>query len=197
MIAYLEGTLIRTGIDYIIINVGGVGYKVYIPASLSHKLPEIGNEVQVHTYNYVREDKINLYGFSRLEELETFEQLLTVSRIGPQVALNILATISSRDFKLAIVNGEVATLKKVKGIGNKTAKRLILELQEKVELDNIEEEANISTTKVDNELEDAIEALVSLGYQQSQARRAVLKTSQKSEQLDVQEIIKVALADLS
>ncbi|MCK8815962.1 Holliday junction branch migration protein RuvA [Natroniella sulfidigena] len=197
MIAYLEGELIRTGIDYIIINVGGVGYKVYIPASLSHKLPEVGNEVQVHTYNYVREDKISLYGFSSLEELETFEQLLSVSRIGPQVALNILATISSRDFKLAILNGEVATLKKVKGIGNKTAKRLILELQEKVELDNIEEDANFSQTEVDTKAEDAIKALVSLGYQQGQARKVVLKVAQRDEELDVQGIIKTALADLS
>ncbi|MCK8827547.1 Holliday junction branch migration protein RuvA [Natroniella acetigena] len=197
MIAYLEGELIRTGIDYIVLNVGGVGYKVYIPASLSHKLPGVGNKVEIHTYNYVREDKINLYGFSTLQEMETFGQLLTVSRIGPQVALNILATISSRDFKAAIINGEVATLKKVKGIGNKTAKRLILELQEKVELDNIEKEASFSQAGVDTELEDAIEALVSLGYQQSQARKAVLKISQKDEELDVQDIIKAALADLS
>ncbi len=195
MIAYLQGELIRNNIDYIVILVNGIGYKVYICAKMQDELPKIGDEFELHTYNYVREDRIALYGFSTVEELELFEKLLDVSRIGPKVALNILSNTSVRDFKLALLNNDVSTLKEVKGIGKKTAKRLILELQEKVELDNILNDGN---EEVDNnKISDASEALLSLGYKQGDVQRVINKLYREDNQLTVEDMIKKALIYLS
>ena len=195
MIAYLKGRLIRKSIDYIVVEVQGVGYKVYVTGSLQSKLPKIGEELELHTYNYVREDSITLYGFALLEELNLFEQLLGVSKIGPKASLSILATLTVEEFKLAIINGEVDTLKKVKGVGNKTAKRLILELQGKVELDKIVNDNN--STVDDDKINDSIDALVNLGYAQNNARKVVIDIYQQDSDLAVQEIIKMALGYLS
>ncbi|WP_018247767.1 Holliday junction branch migration protein RuvA [Orenia marismortui] len=195
MIAYIKGNLIRNNLEYIVVEVNGVGYKVYIPDSLQQDLPTIGEELEIHTHHYVREDNISLYGFSSVSDLELFEQLLNVSKIGPKVALNILATMPTRDFKLAIINNEINTLKEIKGIGNKTAKRLILELQEKIELDNILDDT--SSKIVDTRTNDAIEALVSLGYKQSDVYKIVVEICKEDKDISVEEIIKRSLAHLS
>lgn len=196
MIAYLKGHLLRKNQDYIVLKVQEIGYKIYLPESLTHKLPEINKKLELHIYHYVREDDISLYGFATVEELELFEQLLGVSRIGPKVALKILATASVRDFKMAILNGEVKTLKEVKGIGKKTAQRLILELQEKIDLDNIVDKG-VNETIENGTISDAIEALVSLGYQKGSANKVVTKVCDGDKCLSVEEIIKRSLGYLS
>ncbi|OCL25177.1 Holliday junction DNA helicase RuvA [Orenia metallireducens] len=197
MIAYLRGRLIRNNIEYIVIQVGGIGYKVYIPSSLQQTLPQIDEEVELHTYHYVREDNISLYGFNNVETLELFEQLLDVSKIGPKVALSILSTMPAREFKFAIVNNQINTLKEIKGIGNKTAKRLILELQEKIDLDNILGNDSIDMVGGDSRMEDAVQALISLGYKQSDATKAVADVIREDKEIIVEDIIKNALLHLS
>ncbi|GAB6100287.1 Holliday junction branch migration protein RuvA [Halanaerocella petrolearia] len=194
MIAYLEGELLRQDLEYIVVKSDGIGYKVYLPASLQDSL-KIGNKVELHIYTYVREDAITLYGFTTIEELELFERLLGVSRIGPKVALGILDSMSVREFKLAIINGEVKTLKQIKGIGNKTAKRLILELQEKVEVDDLTETEGKSITN--DEINDAIKGLINLGYTKQHARQAVKKVTADKEELEVEDMIKNSLQYLS
>ena len=191
MISYLDGELIRKDLEFIVINVQGVGYKVHTPGSVQTDLPQVGEEVELHTYTYVREDAIRLYGFSNLEELELFEKLLGVSKIGPKSALSTLSTMSVRNFKQALINGEEKTLQQIKGVGKKTAKRLILELQEKVEVDKIiDSNKNIDET----EAQDAIQGLVNLGYQKSQARKAVEKVIEEDSDLAVEEIIRRGLS---
>src|SRR6056297_850928 len=108
MIAYLEGQLLRQGLDYAVVKAQGVGYKVYLPTSLQDSLTD-NKQIELHIYTYVREDAIRLYGFATVEELELFERLLGVSKIGPKVALGVLGSLSVREFKLAIINGEIET----------------------------------------------------------------------------------------
>ncbi|AGB41773.1 Holliday junction DNA helicase, RuvA subunit [Halobacteroides halobius DSM 5150] len=194
MIAYLCGDLLRQGIEYVVVKVDGVGYKVYLPASLQDGLT-IGSEVELHIYTYVREDAIKLYGFSTLEELELFERLLSVSKIGPKASLSILGTMTVREFKLAVINGEVKTLKQAKGIGNKTAKRLILELQEKVEINDITNSREQLVNQ--GQINDAVNGLVNLGYNKRSAREAVTKIAKEKQDLEVEEIIKEGLQYLS
>ncbi|MGM0500972.1 MAG: Holliday junction branch migration protein RuvA [Bacillota bacterium] len=191
MISYLNGKLIKKDLEYIVINVQGVGYKVYTPGTVQTSLPRRGKEVELHIYTYVREDAIKLYGFAALEELELFEKLLGVSKIGPKSALSALSTMSVRNFKQALVNGEEKTLQQIKGVGKKTAKRLILELQEKVEVDKIvDKDSNID----DSKMQDAIQGLMSLGYQKSQARKAVEKVVKEKPDLEVEDIIREGLS---
>lgn len=191
MISYLQGELIRKDLEFIVINVQGVGYKVFTPGSVQTELPRVGEKVELHTYTYVREDAIKLYGFSNLEELELFEKLLGVSKIGPKSALSTLSTMSVRNFKQALINGEEKTLQQIKGVGKKTAKRLILELQEKVEVDKIvDNERNIDETKA----QDAVQGLVNLGYQKTQARKAVEKVLKEEPDLKVEDIIREGLS---
>jgi Holliday junction DNA helicase RuvA len=196
MIAYLEGKMYRHGEDYVVVKVGGIGYKVYMPASFQERLTP-GDEVEIHTYNYVREDAITLYGFATLDELEIFERMLGVSRIGPKVALAVLGTMQVEDFKLAVINGDVNSLTEVKGIGKKTAKRLILELQEKVEITEMTGTAGGREVGSDNKVNEAVQGLVNLGYTKTQAQKAVSKILGDNKDLSVEEAIKESLNYLS
>ena len=193
MISYLNGELIRKDLEFIVINVEGVGYKVHTPGSVQANLPRVGEDVELHTYTYVREDAIRLYGFADLEELELFEKLLGVSKIGPKSALSTLSTMSVRNFKQALINGEAKTLQQIKGVGKKTAKRLILELQEKVEVDKIVDNDRSIDEKT---AQDAIQGLVNLGYQKTQARKAVEKVLKEDADLAVEDIIRKGLSNI-
>ena len=132
MISYLKGELEVKNIDNIIIEVGGIGYKVYMSRNAIDNIGECGNKVKVFTYMRVREDDISLYGFLSNEELKLFEQLLGVSGVGAKSAINILSNISPSSFALAIISGDIATLKGLPGIGAKSAQRMILELKDKM-----------------------------------------------------------------
>lgn len=195
MISYLKGSLEVKNIDYIVIDVGGIGYKVYMSSNSINRLGEIGSSVKVYTYMRVREDDISLYGFCTSEELRMFEQLLGVSGIGAKSALTILANISPSSFALAIISGDINTLKNLPGIGAKSAQRMILELKDKMKTqDGIqsEEVVNINSSYVNNnKTKDAIEALQVLGYSRRDIEVVLSKIDVKDDQ--VEEIIRKSL----
>lgn len=196
MISYLKGNLEVKNIDYVVIEVGGIGYKVYMSSNSINRLGEIGNNVKIYTYMRVREDDISLYGFCTNEELRMFEQLLGVSGIGAKSALTILANISPSSFALAIISGDINTLKKLPGIGAKSAQRMILELKDKMKtqdaIENGEEIININNSYVENDrTKDAIEALQVLGYSRRDIELVLSKLDVKND--TVEEIIRKGL----
>jgi Holliday junction DNA helicase RuvA len=173
MIASLRGNLLATGPDYAIIEAGGVGYQVWAPRGVLHSLPEIGQEARLHTYLLVREDALLLYGFATQAERSFFELLLTVSGVGPKVALSLLSAISLDQLQIAIATENAALLGQVPGIGKKTAARLILELKPKINLGAVAPTlaaAPAAAVRVNAEVQ---EVLQSLGYSAGEAQAAV------------------------
>jgi len=173
MISYVRGVLDRKEPSRVAVDVNGVGYEVFIPLSTYEKLPVIGSQVKLYTYYHVREDAVHLYGFLSPEEKEIFELALSISGIGPKVALSILSAISANEFRRAIAQGDMRTLTKVPGIGKKSAERIILELKEKVGKIQIEERME-EMLKIES-VNDAVAALLSLGASQSAAEYAVYR----------------------
>ncbi|KKU80642.1 MAG: Holliday junction ATP-dependent DNA helicase RuvA [Parcubacteria group bacterium GW2011_GWA1_47_8] len=169
MIAYLSGKLIFTSDRFIVIDVGGVGYKVRITLDFLRALRGKGDElVHMWTHLVVREDALDLYGFQNESELDFFEMLISVSGIGPRSALGILNIAPVDHLKQAIAKGDVATLTKVSGIGAKSAQKIIIELKEKLGGDKGSSQGNLL-----REEQDAIEGLVALGYSTREARDAL------------------------
>lgn len=193
MISYLKGSLETKNIDSVVIEVGGIGYKVFMSRSSLDKVGDIGKQVKVFTYMRVREDDISLYGFCTNEELKMFEQLLGVSGIGAKSALTILSNISPSSFALAIISGDIAVLKSLPGIGAKSAQRMILELKDKLKTeDAIEADiANVEYVPVNNNAKDAIDALQVLGYARKDIEQVMSKIDTNN--LSVEEIIKQGL----
>ena len=170
MISLLEGKLEFRGERFSIVSVGGVGYKIFVGPGTLEKLPQKSGDVKLWTHLYVREDALELYGFLHLAELDLFEMLIHVSGIGPKGALGVLAIAPVDTLKKAIAAGDTSYLTRVSGIGRKTAEKIVLELKEKmagkgvlVEAPELKDEA------------DALEALVSLGYSQREAREALVQ----------------------
>ena len=193
MISYIKGKLEAKNLDNVIVEIGGIGYKIFMSVTLMDRLGEVGTEVKVHTYMRVREDDISLYGFCTNEELKMFEQLLGVSGVGAKVALSILANISPSSFALAIITGDLNTLKSLPGIGAKSAQRMILELKDKMKTQEaIETEFIPAKTAIKNDkAKDAIEALQVLGYARRDIDLAISKID--TNELSVEEIIKQGL----
>lgn len=167
MISVIKGTIELNTDKYVIIDVNGVGYKVFISGNTFKNLPEKGEKVRLFTHLHVREDAMELYGFLTPKELEFFELLISISGIGPKGAMNILSVASIETLKKAIINEESTILTKVSGIGKKTAEKIILELKNKVGDEFLGEKVS-----VDNE---AIDALIGLGYKLREAREALKK----------------------
>ena len=195
MISYLKGNLEVKSIDYVVIDVGGIGYKVFMSSNSISRLDETGNSVKIYTYMRVREDDISLYGFCTNEELRMFEQLLGVSGIGAKSALTILANISPSSFALAIISGDINTLKKLPGIGAKSAQRMVLELKDKMKTEEAvqaEEVISVNNNYINNDkTKDAIEALQVLGYSRSDVEVVLAKIDIRDD--SVEEIIKKSL----
>lgn len=193
MISYIKGNLENKNIDSVVLDVGGIGYKIYMSANSIKKIGEVGNAVKVHTYMRVREDDISLYGFCTNEELRMFEQLIGVSGVGAKSALTILANISPSSFALAIISGDVNSLKSLPGIGAKSAQRMILELKDKLKTqDAIETEyVPIKNVVKSDKARDAIEALQVLGYARKDIEQVISKID--TNELTVEEIIKQGL----
>lgn len=168
MIGFIEGKIELTTDKFVIVNVNGVGYKVFISLNTFKNLPKKGEKVKLYTYLYVRENVMDLYGFLNQEELEFFELLVSVSGIGPKGALAILTVASVKTLKRAIISGESEILTKVSGIGKKMAGKIVLELKNKIE------DVSIEGEKISYDGE-AIDALVALGYKLSEARDALRK----------------------
>ena len=194
MFAYIKGTLEIKGNDYVVIDVNGVGYKIFAPLSTIERLGEIGSTVKVHTNYYVREDNISLYGFYSLEELRMFELLIGVSGVGAKSANAILANITPSRFALAVITNDIKELTKLPGIGAKSAQRIILELKDKLKSEEAIAESDfelqIASSK-DSNSSEAVAALQVLGYPVKEATKAV--SSVNAEGLSVEDIIKKAL----
>ena len=170
MIAYLRGKLIAKHPNQAIVETGGVGYDVSITVPTFTELPAVGSEVALHIHTHVREDVIALYGFLRAEEKRLFEKLLTVSGIGPKLAITILSGMASEEMVRAIRGNDVARLTRIPGIGKKTAERMVLELRDKVAVESGEVVPVPALSAIE---EDVLSALTNLGYQRSAAERVV------------------------
>ena len=193
MISYIKGNLESKNIDNVVVEVGGIGYKIYMSASAIDRVGEIGNAVKIHTYMRVREDDISLFGFCTNEELKMFEQLLGVSGVGAKSALTILSNISPSSFALAIISGDINTLKSLPGIGAKSAQRMILELKDKMKTqDAIETEfVPVKNVVSNSKAKDAIDALQVLGYARKDIDIAMSHID--VENLSVEDMIKQGL----
>ncbi len=199
MIARLSGKLIHKSPEYSIIDVGGVGYQVFTPFSTFYELPDVENHVTLHTYTNVREDALQLFGFLTTDEKEIFQVLISVSGIGPKLAVNILSGITPEELKGALLNGNLVRLTAIPGIGKKTAERMILELKDKI-LKLQKEKPGTQAKPVltsDDILEDAISALVNLGYKRPQAEGALEKVKKENPASDIEEMIRGALKILA
>jgi len=196
LIAYLEGRLVEKSPTQLVLDINGVGYEIKIPLSTYDKLGEDGSKAKILTYQYVREDTLQLFGFATPEEKNLFELLITITGIGPKTALGILSSISVNDFQRSIVSEDLDSLTNISGIGKKTAQRLIVELKEKISGEEFRFKKDIGF-KERSELilvEEAIKALISLGFNKAQAREAVKKAKGESEKkLKLEELIKKAL----
>lgn len=166
MISYIEGKILDKNEKFFVINTGGVGYRVFSHAGILEKIPTNGQNVSIWTHLYVREDALDLYGFLDLEELDFFETLISISGIGPKSALGILEVAPVVSLKQAIVSEDETFFTKVSGVGKKTAQRLILELKNKLSKKVILIKGSDS-----EQMGEALEALVSLGYNQRDARK--------------------------
>ena len=211
MLAYIKGTLEMKMTEYVVIDVGGLGYKVFMSGTGMDQLGEIGKEVKVYTYYRVREDDISIYGFNTNEELRMFELLLSVSGVGAKTALSMLAVCTPSEFVLAIVSEDINVLTSIPGIGPKSAKRIILELKDKIKKEQQIQELTsasnnsktISETNVkvkqliedDNKVQEAIAALQVLGYNKKEIEKAFMKIEKAG--LTTEELIKKGLAILA
>lgn len=202
MYSYIKGELAEVNTDHIVIDVGGIGYMIYIPAQSINYLPGIGEMLKVHTYLYMREDAMILYGFLTKDDLEMFKLLITVSGIGPKGGLAILSTLSSDDLRFAVLSGDSKAISKAPGIGSKTAQRVILDLKDKMSLEDAfekkleheNEKINVSSnSQVKN---DAVMALNALGYSSTESLKAVSKVD-ITEDMDVEDVLKAALKHMS
>ena len=193
MFAYIKGSLEEKASNYVVIDVGGVGYKIFMSSNAINNIGEISNIVKVHTHYYVREDNISLYGFLSSEELKMFELLLSVSGIGAKSAITMLSNITPSDFALAIITNNVAVLTKIPGIGAKSAQRIILELKDKlkdVDTTSKSEEVNVKQKENENS-KDAVDALQILGYNKKEIEKAIQKID--IDEMSTEDIIKNAL----
>ncbi|MDQ5854421.1 MAG: Holliday junction branch migration protein RuvA [Chloroflexota bacterium] len=172
MIAALRGTLLAVGADYAVIEAGGVGYQVWAPRGVLQSLPEVGDEARLHTYLLVREDALLLYGFATQAERSFFELLLTVTGVGPRVALSLMSSVPLDQLQVAIASENATLLAQVPGIGKKTAARLILELKSKMNLDALPALASATGAAAHTNTE-VQEILQSLGYSAAEAQAAV------------------------
>ena len=192
MYYYINGEYVQNGENFIVVEAGGVGYKIYTSAIAMSKMPEAGKKVKVYTHFYVREDTQDLYGFPEQDELFMFLNLISVSGVGPKAALAILSVATPSDIALAIMTKNIKIITKAAGVGPKLAERIILELKNKIKnIDALPEE--YSDIEINDTSSEAISALVVLGYSEQEAKKAVgLSDSKKS----VEEIVKEALKKL-
>lgn len=200
MFAFIKGSLEVKTTGYIVIETNGVGYKIFMSESAIEKLGEIGSIVKVHTYVRVREDDVSIYGFNTNEELRMFELLLSVSGIGAKSAITILSNISPSSFALAVITNDVNALKKLPGIGAKSAQRVILELKDKIKTEEaISNEEPTNKIKVaiqeDDNVQEAVSALQVLGYSRKEIEVALEKLDTTS--LSVEDIIRKGLNNLA
>jgi len=198
MIAFISGILEMKLNGYIVIDVSGLGYKVFMSGAAIETLGELGDKVKVYTHQHVREDDISLYGFLTMEELNMFELLISVSGVGAKSALSILANVEPSAFALAVISNDTSKLVKIPGVGAKTAARIVLELKDKLKnQDAITKKENVIKKNIVNEeqLDEAVSALQVLGYNRKDIEKVFEKLDISG--LKLEEIIKLGLKYLS
>ena len=201
MYAYINGELAEINTDHIVIEAGGIGYQVFISLQTFDYLPSVGEDLKIYTYLYLREDAMILYGFLTKDDLELFKLLISVSGIGPKGGLAILSTLEADDLRFAILSGDAKAISKAPGVGGKTAQRVILELKDKLSLEDafeaktehVQKNAAAAGGSVKN---DAVMALTALGYSSTESLKAV-SAVEITEDMDVEEVLKAALKHLS
>lgn len=199
MISYIRGTLADFEEDKVIVDVGGVGYGIFMSGQDMGRLPGVGNEVKIHTYFSVKEDAMKLYGFLTRDALQVFRLLIGVSGIGPKGGLGILSALSPDDLRFAVMAGDAKAIAAAPGIGKKTAEKLILELKDKLHLEDALEHAvqmeempsgeHAGMSEVRN---DAVQALTALGYGSTEALKAVRQVEWRDD-MEAEEVLKQAL----
>lgn len=199
MIAFLEGRLLFKSTDNIVVSAQGVGYQVAVPLSSFYDLPEVNQGVRLHIHTYVRQDAIQLFGFLTPGEKEIFLLLLGVSGIGPKVALNILSGISSQDLSQALLAQDSARVQKIPGIGKKTSERIVLELKDKIKKLSPGQVTSLSRgPEAETHWEDALSALVNLGYPKALAEKALGQIkSDPDETISLENLLRKVLKLLS
>lgn len=201
MITYIKGRLEEVDTEQIVIDRGGIGYRIMVPASLTQRLSNVGTDIKIYTYMHVREDAIQLFGFLTKADLDMFKLLITVNGIGPRGALGVLSVLSASDLKFAILAGDAKTISSAPGIGKKTAEKTILELKDKVKLEDAFEEKLEEAEQKENEdgqqvvRQDATEALVALGYSQTDALKAI-RSIEITPGMDAEQLLKLSLKKL-
>ncbi len=204
MIGYLRGEVAAVSEGKLILDVHDVGFMISVTSKDASLMPSAGNEVKIYTHLQVKEDDMQLYGFLTQDDLETFRLLLNVNGIGPKAALGILSVLSSDDLRFAVLADDVKAISRAPGIGNKTAQKLILELKDKMSLEdafekklaNTKENRAALTSPSDDAKNEAVLALTALGYSNSDSLRAV-RQAEVTDGMDVEEILKAALKHLS
>jgi Holliday junction DNA helicase RuvA len=195
MIAHLRGKPVLAGDRWVVIDVGGIGYQVQVTQPVLQSMAHMTEPIKLFTYMAVREDAITLYGFLHQSELEMFRILIGVSGIGPQIAMNVLSQIGIEDFVMAILNEDEKALTRISGIGTKSAKRLILELRDKMK--KVSETMVVGDTgRAGPVAHDAVSALISLGFMEKESRDAVNAAALLLKNPTVQDLIKAALVKM-
>ncbi len=197
MLAYIRGKLEMKFDNYVVIDVGGLGYKVFMSEKTIEEIGNVGDIVKVHTHYHVREDDISIYGFATNDELKMFELLLGVSGIGAKSAVNMLSNITPSSFALAVITNDTSKLVKIPGVGAKSAARIVLELKDKLKTIEAKQEQNTQikqAIKEDNKITEAISALQVLGYNKKEIEKALEKIDK--ENLSLEDIIRKGLVIL-
>lgn len=198
MLAYIKGNLEMKMTGFVVIDVGGLGYKVFMSDTGIEKLGNVGQIVKVYTYYRVREDDISIFGFNTMEELRMFELLLSVSGVGAKTALAMLAVVEPSNFALAVISEDIKALTQIPGVGAKSAQRIVLELKDKLKKEETISKTTNKEIKTivenDDKVQEAISALQVLGYNKKEIEKAFMKLDKKN--LTVEELIKKGLSIL-
>lgn len=202
MFSYIKGTIADIEEDLLVLEANQIGYQIRIPMTTLDKLPGIGQEIKIFTYMHVREDAISLFGFLTKDDLRIFRLLIGVNGIGPKGGLGILSTLSGDNLRFAVLSDDAKTLAKCQGIGKKTAQRIILDLKDKLKVEDAFAESienpkeSLPILDKNDPKQEAVLALTSLGYSNAEALKAV-KQSKITEDMDSEQILKAALKNLS
>ena len=203
MFSYIKGTLEEYWEDTIVVESGGIGWNIHVPLSVLDRLPHVGEQIKVYTSFQVKEDSMTLYGFFSRQDLKMFKQLLGVNGIGPKGALGLLSAMRPDDLRLAVISGDAKAISKAPGIGLKTAQRLILDLKDKIRLEDVLAGGLEESLAVPEEIsgvgqagKEAVEALTALGYSAAEAAGAVKKVK-ITEEMTAEDVLKGALRHLA
>lgn len=199
MIAFVKGTIAQKGVDHLVVENQGIGWLIFVPGSVIDACGGIDSQIKLHTWLFVREDQMTLYGFLTKDDLDFFKLLITVNGIGPKGALGILSVLSADELRFAILSGDSKTISKAPGIGKKTAEKMIIELKDKLKMPDLEDMVSdreqVSMAASADAKNEAVMALVALGYSQTEAYQALQKVDAAPD-MDTETLLKLALKQM-